>query len=102
MTPKECLQKARELITEPLAWTQGFFARDKNGWKRMPMDAEACSFCGLGAVIRAAGNDCDLRFRAEQFLYAAAGAGVSISWFNDTKTHAEVLDLFDRAIEAAA
>ncbi len=117
MTPREILIAARELISEPQRWVQGYaYARTRRtdegeGILRLPVSTceDAECFCALGAVQYVVGfNDpCltsdrisgragwDVR-RAVAAL--AAVSGVDVEDFNDHSTHAEVLALFDEAI----
>jgi hypothetical protein len=97
----EVLKKARGLISDPKHWTQGTFAKDAYGREVDPEDDQAICFCAIGAIHAAAGGmneDCgraiwDLRIRTPER---------SVSEFNDHRSHAEVLELFDDAIARLA
>lgn len=52
MSPKETLEKARELLSDESRWTKCSFSK-ANG-KDVPIE-EAESFCLIGAVMRAKG-----------------------------------------------
>jgi hypothetical protein len=96
----EVLQKARALIEKRRNWTQGAWARTR--WLRfyvVPEARNAYAFCASGAIRRCAGEGTRLESRAWRALYTAID--MSVIGFNDTHTHAEVLDAFDRAIELA-
>jgi hypothetical protein len=84
----EVLQKARALIEKPENWTQGEF-KTTDG-----------RFCSVGALNEACPGCNDVWERAYDPLQSVAGGG-SVSAFNDTHTHAEVLAAFDKAIELA-
>ena len=102
---QEALTKARARIDTPEKWTRGAFGRDANGaplWANA-LDGAVC-FCTAGAVHAVAG------------LGMAAGAcfdvltlavrerdGGNIVDYNDwdASTHADIMSLFDRAIELA-
>ncbi|CAN5869871.1 hypothetical protein BH24ACT15_BH24ACT15_29950 [soil metagenome] len=97
MTDHEILVKARNLL--PGHWTQG------NG-------ESPGTFCSMGALVRAVTDrpfevcDTDQYVRAALALARAVGHQYAdaVVAFNDTegRTEAEVLGMFDRAIEATA
>lgn len=97
-TTVEVLKAAREIISAPEHWCQGATARDADGVKTYPADPDACRWCAYGALLKAAGN-----FRAADdgplLLAAQLPRGVGIGVFNDSHEHAEVIAVFDKAIE---
>lgn len=101
-TPAETLRQARDLIADPAHWTQRTSARDAAATPVPVASPDAKSFCTLGAVDRAAGFDPHDFYTATAFFYQVIGSGESIAQFNDGHTHAEVIALFDAAIEKAA
>jgi hypothetical protein len=105
-TTAEILQKARDLISDEKNWTQGDYARiGRRGVlpaadDHLPADADC--FCAVGSICRVAGmtiREAEAS-AAWDFLNAEAEFG-ELHEFNDSHTHAEVLDLFDRAIKRA-
>lgn len=101
----DLLRAARERISVPEGWTQGHIARTADGGRCMAMDPEAAMWCALGAVRRADASmpppHSDTRLqRATESLRNTIGGDRMISDWNDklSRTHAEVLDLFDRTI----
>lgn len=102
MTPLELLKLARKTITAPSCWTKGKYARDAADRPVQASDPSACQWCASGALYRATSitmsRELD-RFAAETALREAVPGGQLVA-FNDisTVTHAEVLDVFDRAI----
>lgn len=86
MTPAEQLKSARERISDPAHW----------GKKRFNLDGV---YCALGALLVARDGDMD---EACEYLRRACDCESIIVW-NDvpSRTHAEVLAAFDRAIELA-
>jgi len=100
-----------------LGWTQRAFARDAGGGEVPPWSPDATCWCVLGAVHTEApdpsggppvrGAACK---RAEEALYDELTTAPGRPWratttvFNDapTTTHADILDLFDRAIAGAS
>lgn len=92
------LKAARELISTPERWVQGPFAVDRQGLSVSPLSPDACAFCAIGATWRIAGTG-DADSGADRELDITLG-GQLANGFNDAegRTHAEVLDLFDRTI----
>lgn len=99
MTPAEILRRARDRIATPERWTQGAYRRDANGKKCNP--DEAVCWCSVGAIT----SICNIRKREDwapvDFLGEVVGDRIGV--WNDApnRTHAEVLDAFDRAIALA-
>lgn len=97
MNTLEILTKARDLISDPARWTQKAFARDNSGESINNRSSYAVCWCAMGAVYKTSSNN-----RASvPFSFLHAAAGMWAGNFNDTHTHAEVLAVFDKAIEAA-
>lgn len=97
----EILKAAQELISIPERWTKGGSARDNLGRVVYAASPAACCWCAFGAVSRMGCPELDW------YLVAAAGLdpdATGIAGFNDdpATTHADILALFDRAIELAA
>jgi hypothetical protein len=102
---KDVLVAARHILENPDHWTKGCFARTAGGGEVDAEDAVAKSFCVHGAIIAAAGGfDVPFRNEALNLLRTAASpsSGFPGGW-NDapSRTHADVLAAFDRAIESA-
>lgn len=105
MTVKEVLIAARAKIAPIENWTQGSFAKNKNGSPVLETSESACSFCSAGAVYLACR---ELEGGYPAFMIPSLNAldelsramGQSVGHFNDTHTHAEVLAKFDEAIAA--
>lgn len=55
LTTSEILERAAELIEPPGRWTTQFFARDDLRHATTPLDENACSWCGEGAIARVMG-----------------------------------------------
>ena len=104
MKTSEILIAAKALIDEPGKWTQGAAARDANGRAieaEEPYSAAVC-FCSIGA-LDASTQDCFTAFiDGKRFLKKAISLR-DVVYFNDTHTHthAEVMQMWDRAIELA-
>lgn len=96
------VRDVRVVLREPRYWTQGFYARNAKGDRRYPDAPDAICFCIVGAIRRAAASEnlaeetaqALRRFLPEPFKY--------LSKFNDMaeRTHAEILALVDRCIDA--
>ena len=96
--PAVILRAARGYIAEPERWTKGRLAR-------YPAP-DRVARCAIGAVFAAActheGGFGSAAHEAADALLGVVG-GTCISTWNDApeRTHAEVLEAFDRAIAAA-
>jgi hypothetical protein len=97
MTPLETLKAARALITDPAKWTQGAQARDKRGQPFSTHNDNAVCWCALGAIEKVADPYSEEAYEAAKKLRSISPNG-TVSDFNDTHTHVEVLALFDAAI----
>ena len=110
MKVSEVLEKAKSLIVDPRNWTQGALARyTPNSLACSVSEPNAKCFCSAGAVRRA-GNilgstkDSGLLPEVQDAFELLGGvAGVPIVLFNDSlrTTHADVMGVFDSAIEQA-
>ena len=98
-TTAQILTEARALIDTPEKWTQKTSSRDCKGSPlERATDPNAVCFCSLGALDKAARNFVESD-RAYKFLYKLTSGDVS--GFNDTHSHSEVMELFNRAISLA-
>jgi hypothetical protein len=100
-TTAEILQKARDLISDEKNWTKGEYARNERGSFIDYDSKSATCFCSVGALLKVSPAE---RARDAFFFLSQEceeTAGQLVVRFNDTHTHAEVLDLFDRAIKRA-
>lgn len=100
MSQVELLTRARAIIENPQNWTKGEMARDAGGRLVVSHSPDAVCFCAVGALRRAAYELCIDRFPSFYTLQKWCGTE-PVPLFNDTHTHADVLALYDRAIEAA-
>lgn len=100
VTTLDTLRRARELLSEPNSWTQGTYARDAQG-KRCYIweDCRVC-LCVEGALF-SAHEDIEVCVAARDAFEGSLG-GAPLDEWNDApeRTHAEVLEAFDRAIAA--
>jgi hypothetical protein len=96
----QVLGYARALIARQTDWTRGVHARAENGRPVMWHDQEACSWCALGAINRAAYDLIGNKERAEGIAdeIIANCFPCNLSWINDKDGHAAVIKLFDKAL----
>jgi hypothetical protein len=103
MSAAQILRAARERITVPKRWTQKAMARDADGkplyWWNGP---HAACWCPSAAMLLLDPYD-HHSFSTAVRLFRQAIGGANIGLWNDApgRTHAEVLDAFDRAIALA-
>lgn len=100
MTLVETLEKARDLIAQEGKWTQGWFARAANGDAVIAECDDAVCFCMAGAIKRVTDKN-SMYIRALTTVQDAVG--MNVGSFNDdpTRTQAEVVEAFDKAIALA-
>lgn len=99
MNTHELLIAARKRIERPERWTQGCEARDKDGHWTNACDPIATCWCGYGAIWCSADKFSSEVNYAEVALRAACGMHFP-DWQDALeRTHAEVLKVFDIAIE---
>lgn len=98
-TVLEILKGAREILTPAGAWCQQFAARDSKGRPAMTSSPDACSFCLIGAIHRAAGEGTSRAFEAEAYTRQEIDASI-VQW-NDypLRTQEQVLSVLDKVIE---
>lgn len=93
MTTREVLIKAKALIDTPEKWCQGEFV-DTDG-----------RICASAAIARVGFNiapemEIAARYALLNTINHHGAWEVNIPGYNDAHTHAEVMEMFDRAIEA--
>lgn len=94
MTTAEVLESARYLIHIPEWWTQGASGRDKRGHRCATTDSACYSRCMAGAI-------CAVTIQNGIADSLLEGVASNYVYFNDTHTHAEVLQKMDQAIDIA-
>jgi hypothetical protein len=94
----EKFKTVRELLADKSRWCQRFYARDAKGRRVNPRDGSAVSFCLLGACARVYASRPALEEReAIDKLQQLIPLYPGIVTFNDTSSHAQVLDLVTKA-----
>jgi hypothetical protein len=106
MKTSELLIKARALIANPENWTRMAFARDSEGVSVDELCDDAVCFCAVGAINRAKADHGYLGgdnppMKLMRGVVSQCFKNSLISEFNDTRTHAEVMFLFDKTIAMA-
>ena len=103
---RQIIEQARGLIARPEQWTQGEFARDRDGKPVSWRSPDAAQFCVWGALNRAAYEMTGDRRQAITLGDHAARAlrdnGKSLSGGNDQGTHADMLAVFDKYLRSLA
>lgn len=110
-TIKTRLQAARALIDQPEKWTQGALNRDARGNSVVfaSPDVEVLSCCAYGAIMNACMGceyfeiACYLLKSINRHWTERSAYYFRLTSWNDAgcRTHAEVMQAFDRAIEDA-
>src|SRR4051794_6712739 len=98
-TVVEVLKQARGLIEDPRNWVQGNFAVAEGDAPVPPSHWAASRWCALGAIKKFA--DSELRIIASARIQQSAQDlyGEHIEQVNDDLGHAEVMRVFDLAIQ---
>jgi len=95
MTPAEILIAARALIAEEKSWCQGALARNAAGVATTPYRPGAVAFCSVSAIDLIGGLTESVH---DAYAALALFCDDRPTVFNDSHTHAEVLDAYDKAI----
>ena len=98
---RDVLVKSKALIHDKANWTQGFYARDADGQYVSSIGGRATCWCAEGA-IRKVSADLGFYTSAGQNLNNAAFSrfGLSTPGVNDGNGHADVMEMFDIAIDS--
>ena len=108
MMPSEILRAAKAVIENPENWTKEVYAKaNKEGGSNdhlLGHEEGATCWCSVGALQRVMNSE--LVWSLERRLGEAARALTQDNFetavhYNDNRTHAEVMQMFDRAIEMA-
>lgn len=98
MSTSDVLKAAKQLIENPEHWTQGNYAKDVHGDAAPITEYSACRWCTAGAIIKVDTGGWlynDAMDTLEEFTF------MRVTLYNDTHTHAEVMEVFDKAIKRA-
>jgi hypothetical protein len=97
MTTLEILKAGRAKIAKKENFVKGHYALDSEGMDVLPMSSEACRFCSEGAIHASVRLE-DHRYKDYALAALKEEMLEGIITFNDSHTHAEVLNAWDRAI----
>lgn len=92
------LAYARNIIANEKHWTDGAFARTKDGEDTHPLDYDAYRFCAQGALWRA---NYELTGSDRRPTVLSRHRYNQLGRTNECKGHAAVLKLYDKLIEGA-
>jgi hypothetical protein len=92
-TTKEILIAAKALISNKENWCQNKSIKKK--------EDGTISYCSIGAIVEIAGVPEAWDERQDAFSELRTHTNGSIADFNDSHTHTEVMELFDKAIASA-
>lgn len=103
MKISEHLIAAKKRIEKPENWTTHVLARNSAGMSVESWSFEAICWCSIGAVSKAPDTKYTQKSACYKYLEQAisTNSDTSISDFNDTHTHAEVMEMWDKAIALA-
>ena len=90
----DALIAARAIIADEAHWTRGDFAKDSMGYSADSTSNEAVCWCSIGALEKA--SDTGSISAMIELNRTVQG---SMSEYNDTHSHAEVLAVWDSTIE---
>jgi hypothetical protein len=103
VSTRDVLIAARRRIERPECWTQGMYARDEHNARVPPYDRSAVCWCAEGAIegLHRPAREKGLALVA---LNEVLPYDTTVWAYQDAvgRRHAEVLSLFDRAIEASS
>lgn len=88
LTDKELFTKAFALVSNPETWCQNASARNDDGHVVAVFSGEATRFCSFGACMYVGGETDGERFFDLLSRFTHAG----LIRYNDTHTHAEVVE----------
>jgi hypothetical protein len=95
------LKEVRVLLTDPKRWMQHDMAMDETGEQCSAVSLAACCWCLMGAIRRICWRRSCSYFLIENLIYRVLPPTMSVGYFNDWHTHAQVLELCDKAIAKA-
>lgn len=102
MNTLQILEAGLALIRDPNKWAQQFLALNAQNDEVEPLDPTACSWCSIGALVKASGNPLFEGFAEMRHLEQAIGENTpGIAVFNDYSTHEQVIKVWEKAIEYA-
>lgn len=106
MKASELLRAAGDLLEQPGAWTQGFYARDAKFQQVPPENENAVCWCALGAIEKIGGFGSEFgpaaRFIRKAIRFGYREAYTVVEWNDvDDRTQIEVVNVFRKAEQLA-
>ncbi len=101
MNTLEILSNAQNLIRDPRNWAKHTYSKDMLGMSVEPTSPDACRWCSIGAVLKVLDLPSDTSRHPTFDLLEKANGNWAVPDFNDTSTHEEVMEMFDKAKELA-
>lgn len=101
----DVLEDMKNRLSDPGAWTRGAAARNKDGKSVLPSSEDACCWSLDGALVAAPekiGRTTAVRYM-KRAIYGKEDDVRMVEIWNrhENRTHGEVMQMLDRAIEAA-
>jgi len=97
MKISEQLKAAKAKIASPANWTQELYAKDAEGVACRGNNPKATCFCSLGA-LQAVNNSYGDTASQPAINVLKTFMGGDVPEFNDSATHPQVMEAFDKAI----
>ncbi len=108
MKISEILKNARDLISNKENWCRGSFAKDAGGNDIFYGSKEATQFCMIGAFqkqntsfLQKVSDDCLLYICRNINIHSYINMMKNLSIFNDSHSHEEVIEVYNKAISLA-
>lgn len=102
MEVRDVLLAAKALVNEESHLSRRFCAEDRFGIEVPVYSQNAVSFCIIGAIEKAGGEDYDIKRDAREAFRDVIGGDRSIALCNKSASHPEIMAVFDRAIGVTA
>ena len=102
MKLSEFLVIAKSKIDSENKWCQGSCAINVKGFTVLAIDSSACRFCAAGAIISGIDEKCEkLSHELLEEIIKKDSNHANLVEFNDSSTHKQVMELWDKAIAKA-
>lgn len=101
----DLLKQAKQVIADEENWTQRVLARNAENYMVAVDSAAACKFCSIGAILKVIyplyteTYVRDTKYALLRNCLLDTGYSGSLGSYNDTHTHAQVMQMWDKAIQ---
>lgn len=102
MEVQDVLRAAKAIVDDESRLSRRFCAEDRFGIEVPVHSPNAVSFCIIGAIEKADGEDYDIKRDAREAFRDVICGDRSIARFNKSASHLEIMAAFDRAIGVTA